>query len=336
MGLVVALFILLIPVAVVAFLIFVVVMIVKGVKEAKLRREAMEMRIQIMQEAVRRLGSDLSTVDEKTADRVRQACTACQEKLYKAREVLVRGRDRDYARAEGILAQVQAKLDNARAGIDRSQQRQTEKEQRQAEKQSERQAQREADAGASQTARKGSFGASGPMSGRTTDWNTVSQSQCGACFFCSRPAYLSELAPVMVNLDGSMQRVLACRDDRMAVQSGQIPPIRAFNIDGRHIPWYAHSAYNPYRDYYAYGYDEPSLLIDICFINEIEPFFWGWGTGSSGNWDTNYAFTPDHEYYQDYYSAQAAAYPNFDPNQPNDYVPDPNAPEGETLGPDES
>ncbi|HLY65777.1 MAG TPA: tetratricopeptide repeat protein, partial [Chloroflexota bacterium] len=160
------------------------------------------------------------------------------------------------------------------------------------------------------------FGGQKPpvATGPTTDWKQLPQGQKGVCFFCSRPMLLSELTPVPLNLDGKQQRVLACPDDLATIRTGQSPQIRAFNVNGRYVPWYAYDAYDPYMDYYARGYypGAGSFLADMVAFTVIDDMFWAWdqpvGWGWGGGWGMGnpYTFYPDQDAYRDYYAGMAA------------------------------
>jgi len=71
------------------------------------------------------------------------------------------------------------------------------------------------------------------------------------CFFCSRPARLSELTPITIAIEGKRRKVLACAEDVRIVQQGAVPQIRTVSVGGKAMPWYAAPHYDPYRDYYA-------------------------------------------------------------------------------------
>ncbi|CEK16236.1 hypothetical protein [Chthonomonas calidirosea] len=71
------------------------------------------------------------------------------------------------------------------------------------------------------------------------------------CFFCSRPARISDLTPITIAIDGKRRKVLACAEDVRIVQQGAIPQIRTVSVGGKAVPWYAAPNYDPYRDYYA-------------------------------------------------------------------------------------
>ncbi len=156
-------------------------------------------------------------------------------------------------------------------------------------------------------------------SGAQTNWDEVPETERGVCFFCSRPSLLGELTPVTIQLDGQEQKVLACRQDYEAIREGRPPQIRAFQREGRYVPWYADPDYDPYRDYYRRGYDSGDMLRDLVMLNLIDRMFWdwhspswgwGWGGGHGTNWD-GYTFWPDHHYYHDYHAERAAAGADF-------------------------
>ena len=88
--------------------------------------------------------------------------------------------------------------------------------------------------------------------------------ECAACFFCSRPARITDLTPITVAINGQRRKVLACADDVQIIQHGATPKVRSVSSgNGQNVPWYASRGYDPYRDYYrsdvmfvpGYGYD---------------------------------------------------------------------------------
>lgn len=70
-----------------------------------------------------------------------------------------------------------------------------------------------------------------------------------ACFFCSRPARISDLTPMTIALNGQRRKVLACADDVQTVQRGATPQVRTVMESGRPTAWYHARSYDPYRDY---------------------------------------------------------------------------------------
>jgi hypothetical protein len=78
----------------------------------------------------------------------------------------------------------------------------------------------------------------------------VPQDDRGACFFCSKPARLETLHPLQINVDGQVQRVLACDDCYEVARTGRKPQILAVPDEyGRREPWYQSRRYDPWRDY---------------------------------------------------------------------------------------
>jgi hypothetical protein len=88
----------------------------------------------------------------------------------------------------------------------------------------------------------------------------IPENERAACFFCSRPARITDLTPVTITLNGQRRKVLACADDVRIIQNGATPEVRTVEENGRSIPWSQSRAYDPYRDYdryppvYAPGY----------------------------------------------------------------------------------
>jgi tetratricopeptide (TPR) repeat protein len=226
------------------------------------------------------LEDSISHLDEERATKVREARIAAGTKLDEASRLMVHPRRlRELTRAQTLLDQAQAILFRGRAIAD---------------------------------GKEESLGATTPASGTEAyphpNWSQVPENERGTCFFCSRPELLANLTPVTINLDDRPQKVLACRDDLQIIKTGQIPMIRAFNVDGRYVPWYADSRYDPYRDYYERGYDNRSLLSDMITLSLIDRMFWDWHRPAwGGSWGHTYVFYPDHEAYRDYYSQHAAA-----------------------------
>ncbi|HXG23444.1 MAG TPA: hypothetical protein VNJ09_02725, partial [Chthonomonadales bacterium] len=261
-----------------------------------MRRIAMARALAARREPLERLKSDVisqmnyledsaSHLDEERAAQVREARIAAGTRLDEAARMMVRPRnEQDLLRAQTLLDQAQTELARGRAIAE---------------------------------GREGSPTVT-TLAPRTetsarVDWSQVPEDERGACFFCSRPELLINLTPVTVNLDDRPQKVLACRDDLETIKTGQMPMIRAFNVDGRYVPWYAESRYDPYRDYYDRGYDNRSLLSDMITFSLIDRMFWDWHRPAwgGGRGDT-YVFYPDHETYCDYYSKHAAASADYD------------------------
>lgn len=71
----------------------------------------------------------------------------------------------------------------------------------------------------------------------------------GACFFCSRPEWISRMTPLTVALSGQRRKVLSCSDCVRIVQNGAMPQVRTVQSNGQSVPWYNARSYDPYRDY---------------------------------------------------------------------------------------
>lgn len=304
------------------FFFLIVLGIMSGIRQTTERRNALDSRIEQLVLEQQWLIENASLVDDKTAERIRLACAAVRDKIQQAIDISQRARERDFARAHRILDQAQTKLANSRAGMERALQRAQERDERRIAAEQRRFASEQRRAEAEQRraqmeerrTRSGSFAATGRMSSATTDWNTVSRSERGVCFFCGRPVFLWELTPVTVTLNGRTQRVLACLRDLMTVRSGATPPVRAFVVEHHYVPWYAYPQYNPYRDYYAGGYADGLLTADLYDAALIAPQYWDWRDNAVMP-DGNYVFSPDSEGYQDFYSSEAASHADYDPMQ---------------------
>jgi tetratricopeptide (TPR) repeat protein len=275
---------------------------VSNAQKMAARREPLERLKSDVINQMNFLDDQMALVDAATASRVREARIAAGTRLDEAAHLILKAStDRDLSRAQSLLDQAQAEIARGRSIIDRAQ----------------------SGGGAP------SGGRSAPPTGTgvppvvtspTTNWESVPKEERGVCFFCSRPSLLSELTPVTVNLDGKQQKVLACFDDLQTIKSGQMPQMRAFNVNGQYVPWYAANNYNPYTDYYSRGYNNRSLMSDLITMSVIDSMFWGWhrpmgwGWGGGYGWGggNTYVFYPDHEYYHDYYGGQASSYGDFD------------------------
>jgi hypothetical protein len=60
----------------------------------------------------------------------------------------------------------------------------------------------------------------------------------GACFFCSRPARISDLTPITVGIDGKRRKVLACNEDVKIIKEGATPEVRTVEDEGGQVPWF--------------------------------------------------------------------------------------------------
>lgn len=292
------------------FLMLIIVVFVVWMALSSIRKKnAMAARREPLERLKSQIISDMNYLEENTlgldarsASRVKEARIAAGTKLDEAVRIMRSARsDQDLNRAQNLLDQAQGDIARGRSAM----------------------------GGVPDPApAPSSSGYSGPVppvvgnvqSGQNTDWDRVPQDDKGVCFFCSRPARLSELTPVTVNLGGKQQKVLACENDLATIRTGQMPQIRAFQQNGHYVPWYAYQNYDPYRDYYNRGYGGGSFLSDMIMLNAIDNMFWGWhhpvgwGWGGYGGWGhggNTYVFYPDHDHYRDHYSGQAAGYSDY-------------------------
>jgi len=278
------------------FVVFVVARRIRVSRAMKERRAVLEQRKADVISGMNYLDDAGTAIPAAVAAQVKQARLDAGAKLDEAARMTVRARDEyDLTRAQGLLDGAAADVARGRALTD-----------------------------AALTGKPiptSGAGQAPPVypdaavaSTRDTDWEAVPEDQRGACFFCSRPSLLGELRPVTLTLDGREQQVLACSEDYAEIKAGRPPRIRAFERQGRSVPWYADQDYNPYRDYYDRGYDDRSLVRDLVMMNMIDSMFWswhrpawgwGWGGGYGSGWG-GYTFWPDHHYYHDYYVERAA------------------------------
>ncbi len=106
--------------------------------------------------------------------------------------------------------------------------------------------------------------------------------QRGVSFFSGRPLPASELVPVTLVIGGQKRTVMASRDEAEAMRRGETPQVRAFEQDGRHVPWYENRGYDPYRDYYGgYGGGGFGSLVNLYLLSQV---FGGGMFGGYGGW----------------------------------------------------
>jgi len=269
-------------------------------RSVRARRAVLEARKSEIDAQMNYLDDARGALPEAVAERVRQARLEAGTKLDEASRIMAKSRDEyELSRALDLLEDAQRIANEGRAVLDA------------------------ALAGKPIPPPAGPTGVP-PLypgyrrSDHQTNWEEVPESQRGVCFFCSKPAFLDELKPVTIELEGTRQRVLACEEDYRSIRGGQPPRIRAFERQGRYIPWYADPEYDPYRDYYdRYGLGD--AFRDLVLLNMIDRMFWdwdrpgrgwGWGGGYGSDWD-GYTFWPEHHHYRDYYSERAASGSDF-------------------------
>lgn len=136
------------------------------------------------------------------------------------------------------------------------------------------------------------------------DPSAVPEKERGVSFFSSKPAPISRLVPVTINVDGVDRQVLATPSEAAEIAKGQIPAVRSFQVNGRVVPWYMYDGYDPYRDYWQYqrsGWSDLAAgavagfigaeLIDSLFSRPayagswISPYGYAPGWDSWGHWD---------------------------------------------------
>ncbi len=266
-------------------------------RSMRARRSSIERKKTDIIAAISSLDSLEESLSPTAAARVREYRLSAGTKLDEAARIVVRARkDSELQRAEALLASAQGDIEGARTVASRP------------------------DRGPGGS--NGATGAAPPVYAEAvrsstdgTDWSSVPEEEKGVCFFCSRPSYLDELTPVTVKLEGERQKVLACMADLATIKTGAMPQIRAFEHQGRTVPWYAYPDYNPYNDYYGRGYGGGSLLSDMVTLSVIDHMFWSWhrpawGWGWGGGYGMGYGgytFYPDHHNYSDYSSERAAS-----------------------------
>jgi uncharacterized membrane protein YgcG len=275
-----------------------VVRAVRSKSEVAKRREPLERQKSSIIAGMNYLEENALGLDPTASSRVKEARIAAGTKLDEAAKILSRASSpTDMNRAQSLLDQADADVQRGRSTIERAVY---------------------GGAPAAATGVAAAASATPPVYAQgaagTPDWSNVAQDEKGVCFFCSRPMLLRELTPVTVNLDGKQQKVLACPDDLGTIKSGQMPQIRAFQQNGKYVPWYAAQNYDPYRDYYGRGYGAGDFMRDMVTMSVIDHMFWGWqrpmgwgwGGGYGGYGGNTYVFYPEHDHYRDYYSGQAA------------------------------
>ncbi len=110
----------------------------------------------------------------------------------------------------------------------------------------------------------------------------------GVSFFSGRPLPMSELVPVTIVIQGQKRQVLASREEAEAIQRGETPNIRAFEQDGRYVPWYENQRYDPYRDYYGgwggFGGGGFGSLVNLYLLTNLFGGGLFGGYGGFGGW----------------------------------------------------
>jgi tetratricopeptide (TPR) repeat protein len=270
-------------------------------RSMKARRATLEQRKSEVISEMNYLEDSAAAIPAAAATIAQQARQEAGEKLDEAARIMVKARDEyDLSSAQDLLDSAAAIVHNGRAVVDGA-------------------LTGKSFPSTPQTAGVPPVYPEAVASGSDTKWDEVPENERGVCFFCSRPSLLSELTPVTIELDGRQQKVLACPEDYRSIREGRPAQIRAFERDGRYVPWYAEPDYDPYRDYYGRGYGTGDMVRDLVMLNLIDRMFWdwsrpswgwGWGGGHGAGWD-GYTFWPDHPYYHDYHAERAAEGADF-------------------------
>lgn len=113
----------------------------------------------------------------------------------------------------------------------------------------------------------------------------------GVCFFCSRPGQ-NDLTQVVVNVNGQRRSVLACPADRAEMERGFEPQMRGQVSQGRFVPWYMTSGYNPHTMYGSGGFVWD--LMTLSLISHMFNPFWSVGMinhsfGNTAGYDPGWA-----------------------------------------------
>ena len=296
-------------VCILAFVGVIVALVMASNRQTQQRRAPLQAQIDSQRTQMQAFVTQAQRLDPKTAERVVEAQKSVEEKLRQAEGLLrAAAKEQHFVRIQKILTLVDTKLSNVQSSVGRAQTRADERAGRQAQKQEQAMASHGGSFGqrAAQTVpTRSSFGPPVQVTNQATAWRTIPPAERGVCFFCSRPCLLRELTPVTVPIMGQARRVLACPQDYATVQAGTLPNIRAFNVNGQPVPWYAYNRYNPYDDYYPGGY-ATNIYVDMYPYNAFDMGYWNFDGPYAYDNGQAYNFTPDTPDYQDYSAAAAA------------------------------
>ena len=223
---------------------------------------------------------DVLPKNNANSDQVRAYCQAAEAKYEQATKIMMKATDpSDLSRAQQVLDRAGADLNKARQYLDR------------------------ATGGTSKIAGDSAIRPA-PLPESQEQVNAVPQQQRGVSFFSSQPAPVTGLVPVTLTIDGVQRQVMATPQEAAEIQRGQIPPVRAFNVNGQNVPWYAYQEYDPYRDYWRYqnngwggfgggvatGFIGAELLDTLFrphyYGNYYSPYGYAPGFDSFGGWDS--------------------------------------------------
>lgn len=156
------------------------------------------------------------------------------------------------------------------------------------------------------------------------DIEQIPMDQRGVSFFSGRPMPSDVLIPVTVIIAGQRRTVMASPEEAAVIQAGRMPPVRAFHdpSTGGYVPWYEFSAYDPYRDYYAYDgrLIAASIMMDLAQLTavmgaEVYGHYgpwgyrgYGWGMPEPQGGYVVYESYPTYPYQQDTWFPQSGGY----------------------------
>lgn len=146
-----------------------------------------------------------------------------------------------------------------------------------------------------------------PLPESQPEVQAIPADQRGVSFFSSQPAPLGKLVPVTITVGGQSRQVLATPAEADELRQGRMPPVRAFNVGGREVPWYEYDRYDPYRDYWRYqnagwgGFGGGALagFVGAELLGSLFAPHYGYGGGGYAP----YAFATDTDYYRGYHDA---------------------------------
>jgi hypothetical protein len=113
--------------------------------------------------------------------------------------------------------------------------------------------------------------------------------------------------PVTITVNGQSRQVLVTPEEADELRQGRMPQVRAFQVNGRYVPWYEYQQYDPYRDYWAYqnsgwGGFGPGLAAGFIGAELLDSLA---GPRYAPGY-MPYAYATDNSYYQGYNDAMQA------------------------------
>ncbi|MCW3062623.1 MAG: hypothetical protein JWQ02_4444 [Capsulimonas sp.] len=231
--------------------------------------------------------SEVLPKNNPDSDQVRAFRQAASNKYDQASKILTTATEvTDINRAQGLLDRAQADIEQGRRALDR------------------------ATGGTGNIPGDDAFRPE-PLPVSQPEVEAIPQNQRGVSFFSSQPAPLNNLVPVTITVNGESRQVLATPEEADDLRRGQMPQVRAFNVNGQQVPWYAYNQYDPYRDYWHYqnsgwGGFGGGLLAGWVGAEVLGSLFAPHYGGGFGN--SSYAYSTDNAYYQGYSDATQNGY----------------------------